>query len=131
MHRGPSAAWRLLLPLIALLSLPACLVIVSTSPTPLTAATIVFVAIDDQGALIASLQVFVVGVDRAWSDQGLTAADGAFRCHIGAGVARVRAGVVPPPGYVLSGQDRWPREVDVSSGGSQQIEIRLQHAQAD
>ena len=127
MPRGPFAAWRLLLPVIALLSLPACLVIVSTGPTPLASATIVFVAVDDHGALIASLQVSVVGVDGAWSEQGLTASDGAFRCQVGAGVARVRATVVPPEGYVLSGQDRWPREVDVSSGGSQQIEIRVQH----
>jgi hypothetical protein len=131
MHRGPSAAWRLLVPLIALLSLPACLVVVSTGPTSLTGATIVFVAIDDRGALIASLHVSVVGVDRPWSEQGLTASDGAFRCNIGAGVARVRAGVVPPPGYVLSERDRWPREVDVSPGGSQQIEIRVHHAQTD
>ena len=130
MSRGPSAAWRLLLPLIALLSLPACLVIVSTGPTPLASATIVFVAVDDQGALIASLHVSVVGVDGAWSAQGLTASDGAFRCHVGAGVARVRATVIPPNGYVLSGQDRWPREVDVSAGGSQQVEIRVRHAQA-
>jgi hypothetical protein len=129
--RGPSAARRLLLPVIALLSLPACLVVVSTNPTPLTSATIVFVAIDNRGALVASLHVSVVGVDSAWSEQGVTAADGAFRCTTGAGVARVRAGVVPPPGYVLSGQDRWPREIDVSSGGSQQIEIRVQHVQAD
>jgi len=126
MPRGPSAAWRLLLPLIALLSLPACLVVVSTGPTSLASATIVFVAIDDQGALIALLHVSVVGVDGAWSEQGLTASDGAFRCHVGAGVARVRATVIPPAGYVLAGQDRWPREVDVSSGGSQQIEIRVQ-----
>ena len=127
MPRGPSAAWRLLLPVIALLSLPACLVIVSTAPTPLASATIVFVAVDDQGALIESLQVSVVGVDGAWSGQGLTESDGAFRCQVGAGVARVRATVIPPNGYVLSGQDRWPREVDVSSGGSQRIEIRVQH----
>lgn len=131
MHRGLAAAWRLLLPLVALLSLPACLVVVSTGPTPLTSATIVFVAIDNNGALVASLHVSVVGVDRAWSEHGLTASDGAFRCTTGAGVARVRAGVVPPPGYVLSRQDPWPREIDVSSGGSQQIEIRVQHAQAE
>jgi len=127
MSQGPSAAWRLILPLIALLSLPACLVIVSTGPTSLASATIVFVAIDDQGALIASLKVSVVGIDGAWSEQGLTASDGAFRCQVGAGVARIRATVIPPTGYVLAGQDRWPREFDVSSGGSQQIEIRVQH----
>ena len=131
MHRGPSAARRLLLPLIALLSLPACLVVVSTGPTSLTGATIVFVAIDERGALVASLHVSVAGVDNGWSEQGLTDSDGAFRCTIGAGVARVRATVEPPHGYVLAGQDRWPREVDVSSGGSQQIEIRVRRAQAD
>jgi hypothetical protein len=123
------SAWRLLLPLIALLSLPACLVIVSTGPTSLTDATIVFVAVDDNGALIASLHVSVVGVDNDWGQQGMTAADGAFRCKVGSGVARVRAVVVPPAGYVLSGQDRWPREVDVSSGGSQRIEIHVRQVQ--
>jgi len=131
MHRGPSAAWRLLLPLVALLSLPACLVVVSTGPTPFASATIVFVAIDDGGALVASLRITVVSVDDAWRDEGMTASDGAFRCNVGPGVGRVRAGVVPPHGYVLSGQDRWPREVDVSSGGSQQIEIRVRRAQGD
>jgi hypothetical protein len=131
MHRGLSAAWRLLLPLIALLCLPACLVVVSTGPTSLTNATIVFVAIDDGGALVASLRITVVSIDDAWRDEGMTASDGAFRCNVGPGVGRVRAGVVPPPGYVLAGQQRWPREVDVSSGGSQQIEIRVQHAQED
>ena len=131
MHRGPSGAWRLLLPLVVLLSMPACIFIVSTEPTSLTNATIVFVAIDDGGALVASLRITVVSVDDAWRDEGMTASDGAFRCHVGPGIGHVRAGVVPPPGYVLSGQDRWPREVDVSSGGSQQIEIRVRHAQAD
>ena len=130
MHRGRSAAWRLL-PLIALLSLPACLVVVSTGPTSLTGATIVFVATDDRSALIASLHVSVTGVDSAWREQGVTASDGAFRCTIGAGVARVRAAVEPPKGYVLAGQDRWPRELDVSPGGSQQIEIRVRRVQPD
>ena len=112
MHRGPSAAWRLLLPLIALLSLPACLVIVSTGPTSASGATIVFVAIDDRGALIASLQG-VGGREsiRAWSEQGLTDSDGAFRCHVGAGVARVRAAVNPHPAMSLQGRsgglERW------------------------
>jgi hypothetical protein len=130
MHRRPSRAWRLVLPVMALLSLPGCLVIVSTGPTPVSSATIVFVAIDDGGAFIAALKISVVGVDGAWSQQGLTAPDGAFRCHIGTGVTRVRATATPPPGYVLSGQDRWPREFDVSSGGRQEVEIRLQHRQS-
>ena len=128
MHRVPSRAWRLLLLVMAVLSLPGCLVIVSSGPTPIASATIVFVAIDDGGALIASLKVSVVGVGGAWSQQGLTAADGAFRCHIGTGVTRVRATVTPPPGYALSGQDLWPRELDVTSGGRQEVEVRLQRA---
>jgi hypothetical protein len=130
MHCGPCAAWRLLPPLMALLCLPACLVVVSTGPTSLAGATIVFVAVDDRGALIASLNVSVVSLDQTWSDHGLTASDGAFRCQIGAGVTRVRAAVTPPTGYVLSGPERWPREVDVSSGGRQQIEVRVQHVHA-
>jgi hypothetical protein len=128
MHRGSSRAWRPLLLIMAVLSFPGCLVIVSTGPTPVASATIVFIASDDGGAFIASLKVSVVAVDGAWSQQGLTAADGAFRCHVGSGVTRVRATVTPPPGYALSRQDRWPRELDVSSGGPQQIEIRVLRA---
>ena len=69
MHRGPSRAWRPLLLVTAVLSLPGCLVIVSTGPTPVASATIVFIAIDDGGTFIASLEVSVVGVDGAWSQR--------------------------------------------------------------
>jgi len=58
--------------LIALLSLPACLVVVSTGPTSLTNATIVFVAIVDGGALVAPLRITVVSAD-ATSDHAGTA----------------------------------------------------------
>ena len=130
MHCGRLVAQRVVLALIAPLTLSGCLLIVSTGPTSVTGATIVFVAIDDGGALVASLRITVVSVDDAWRDEGMTASDGAFRCNVGPGVGRVRAAVVPPPGYVLAGQERWPREVDVSSGGSQQIEIRVRRGQA-
>lgn len=125
MQRGNVAALHVILSLVAMLSLPACLLVVSTSPTPVSGATIVFVAIDNGGSLVASLHVSVVGVDGAWRDEGQTAADGTFRCTPGAGVTRVRAGVVLPSGYALAGEDRWPREIGVPSGASLQIEIRV------
>jgi hypothetical protein len=37
----------------------------------------------------------------------------------------VRAGITLPAGYVLAEQDRWPRVIDVPSGESLQIEIRV------
>ena len=120
-----AAARRVILSLFALLPLPACLLIVSTNPTSVSGATIIFVAIDDRGASVASLGVSVVGVDGTWRDEGLTASDGAFRCHIGAGITRVRAGIALPSGYVLAQAERWPREIDVPSEGSVQIEIRV------
>jgi hypothetical protein len=125
MHCGHAVARHLILALIASLTMSGCLFIVSTDPTSITGATIVFVAVDDRGVSVPSLQVSVVGVDGTWRDNGLTASDGAFRCHIGAGVTRVRAGVTMPSGYVLVEGDRWPREIDVSPGESLQIEIRV------
>jgi hypothetical protein len=125
MHCGHAVAQRVVLTLISSLTLSGCLLIVSTGPTSVTGATIIFVAVDDRGVAVASLQVSVVGVDGTWRDNGLTASDGAFRCHIGAGVMRVRAGVTMPSGYVLAEGDRWPREIDVSSGERLQIEIRV------
>jgi hypothetical protein len=125
MPRAHAAAWRLVLPLVALLSLPACIFIVTTSPTSVSGATIIFVAVDDGGALVASLHISVVGIEGTWREEGLTASNGAFRCNVGAGVTRVRAGVTLPSGYVLAGHDRWPREIDVPSEGSLKVEIRL------
>jgi hypothetical protein len=125
MPRANATGWRLLLALVALLSLPACLVIVSTGPTPVSGATIVFIAKDDGGRSIASLHVSVTGIDRTWRDAGLTASDGAFRVNVEPGVTRVRAGVEVPSGYAIAGGDRWPREFDVPPDGQLQVEIRV------
>lgn len=127
MPRRYAAAWRLCLPLLCVLPLAACLVVVSTAPSSTARATIVFVAVDDGGALVASLRVTVVGIDSSWREEGLTASDGIFHCTVGAGVTRVRAAVAPPSGYVLAGQGRWPREIDVD-GGTLQIEVRVTRA---
>lgn len=128
MPRGRPAPWRLLLPVVALLSLPACIVIVSTGPTPLTGANIVFIAKDGDGRSVEALGVSVTGVDRAWRGDGVTAADGALRVAVASGVTRVRAGLELPPGYVLAGDDRWPREFDVPSGGDLEVEILVKKA---
>jgi hypothetical protein len=117
--------WRAVLPVFLLLTLPSCLLVVSTSPTAITGATIVFVAIDDHGLFVASLTVSVTDLDGRWHDQGLTAADGAFRCVVGGGVQRVRAAVTLPSGFVLAGSDQWPRDIDVSPNGSVRLEIRV------
>jgi hypothetical protein len=131
MWRAPhasSGSWRVVVPIVALLTLPACLLVVSTGPTPVEEATIVFVAIDDRGALVASLQISVADHDGPWRDSGLTAQDGSFRCAIRSGVGRVHADVTLPAGYVLRRSDPWPREIDVPSAGSLRVEIRVTSA---
>lgn len=115
--------WAVLL--LAALACNACIVFVSTSPTLLSEATIVFVAKDGSGLFVHSLRVTLVDVAGAWRMDGLTASDGSFRCGVRAGVTRVRAEVVPPAGYVLARSDSWPRQLDVSSGGNIVIEVRL------
>jgi len=98
---------------------------VSTSPTPVSEATIVFVAKDNRGLVVPSLRVTIVDVAGDWRMDGLTASDGSLRCGVRAGVARVRAEVVPPAGYVLAQSESWPRQLDVSSGGSIAVDIHL------
>jgi len=66
-----------------------------------------------------------VDVAGDWRMDGLTASDGSFRCGVRAGVARVRAEVVPPAGYVLARSDNWPRDLDVSGGGNMRVEIHV------
>ena len=119
------ASWKRALPLAAFLTANACVVYFSTTPTPVSGATIVFVAIDDHGRFVRSLQVIVVDVAGGWRADGLTETDGSFRCGIRAGVTRVRTDVVPPAGYVLTPSNGWPRELEVSSGGDQRVEIRV------
>jgi hypothetical protein len=120
--------WRAVLPVVLLLTLPACLLVVTTSPSTFTGGTIVFVAIDDRGLLVASLAVSVTEIDGRWHSEGMTASDGAFRCVVAEGVSRVRAGVSLPPGFALAQSDQWPREIDVPSDGNVEIQIRVRAA---
>ena len=121
--RGSARAW--ILPIVLVLPLWSCLVIVSSGPTTLAGATIVFVAFDDHGSFVASAHVTVVDVAGDWQQSGATAADGSFRCAVGSGVRRVRVAVEPPAGYVLPPSERWPRELDVPADGSVRVEVRV------
>ena len=94
----------------ALLVLPSCILIVSTAPTTVSGATVVFVAVDGDGFFVASLGVTVVDVHGNWREHGVTTRDGSFTCSIQPGISRVRADVTPPAGYVLSDSKRWPRD---------------------
>ena len=99
------ASWKRAVPLLAALTLNACIVIVSTAPTAVSGATIVFVATDGYGQSVRSLRVVIADVAGVWRTDGLTGGDGSFRCGVSEGVTRVRAEVVPPAGYVLARSD--------------------------
>ena len=101
------------------------LVVVSTNPTTISGATIVFVATDDHGRFVSSLHVTVVDIAGDWQVEGLTTRDGSFQCGVGAGVTRIRAEVVPPAGYVLVLSDTWPRHFDGSTGASVRVDVKL------
>ena len=119
--RRSARAW--ILPVILVLPLWSCLVIVSTSPTPISNATIVVVAFDDHGSFVASMRVTVVDVDGDWHQAGATGGDGSYRCTVGSGVTRVRVSVTPPAGYALAGAERWPRELDLPADGNVRLEV--------
>jgi len=119
------APWRCCVPIAALLTLSSCLVVVSTGPTALVGGNIVFVAVDGHGGLVASLHVTVADLASDWRQDGMTARDGSFRCDVRSGVTRVRAVVTAPPGYVVSGTQPWPREIDVSSNTSVRVEVHV------
>ena len=119
------ASWKRAIPLLAALALNSCIVYFSTGPTPVSGATIVFVATDGHGQSVRSLRVTIVDVAGAWRADGLTGGDGSFRCGLGAGVTRVRAEVVPPAGYVLTSAGSWPRDLDVSGGGDVRVDVHV------
>jgi hypothetical protein len=125
LSRRWTTPWKWAVPLLAALACNACIVFVSTSPTLISDATIVFVAKDGRGLLVPALRVTIVDVAGNWRMDGLTASDGSFRCDVRAGVARVRAEVVPPAGYALARSESWPRQLDVSSGGNIVVDIQL------
>ena len=122
---GRFAPWRCCVPVAAMLTLSACLVVVSTGPTPLVGGNIVFVAVDGHGALVASVDITVVALAGDWRLEGVTAHDGSFRCDVRSGVTRVRATVTAPRGYVVSPTGPWPREIDVFSNTSVRVEVRV------
>jgi hypothetical protein len=118
--------WYRFLPLLPLfLAVTSCLVIVSTAPTTLSGATIVFVAVDDHAVSVASLHVRVVDVAGDWRIDGLTGPDGSFHCGVRPGVTRVRADIAAPAGYALLRSDEWPRNLDVPGSGTVRVEIRV------
>ena len=125
LSRQRTTPWQWAVPLLAALACNACIVFVSTSPTQVSQTTIVFVAKDGRGLFVHSLRVTIVDVAGDWRMDGLTASDGSFHCGVRAGVTRVRADVVPPAGYVLATSENWPRQLDVSSGDTIVVEIRL------
>jgi hypothetical protein len=114
-----------LLPLVFVLPMWSCLVIVSSSPTTISGATIVFVAVDGDGAFVASMRVTVADVAGDWRQSGSTGMDGSFRCTVGTGVTRVRVSVAPPNGYALAGTERWPREISLPADGNVRVEVRV------
>lgn len=117
--------WHWCIPVLALLSLTSCLVIISPSSTTIAGATIVFVATDHGGAFVSSLHVTVVDVAGPWRSAGITGKDGSFRCDVRSGVTRVRAEVAPPAGYMLPMSEPWPRHLDLTSGDSVRVEVRV------
>ena len=125
LSRRRIASWKGAVPLLAALTLNACIVLISTRPTTVSGATIVFVATDGHGQFVRSLRVAIIDVGGVWRADGLTGGDGSFRCGVGTGVTRVRAEIVPPAGYVLARSDNWPRDLDVSGGGNIQVAIHV------
>src|SRR4051812_49207881 len=127
--REPSYGWAAalgrVLQAIPLLALSSCVLIVSTSPTTVSGANIVFVARDDNGGAVASVHITLVDVFGEWREDGLTARDGSYHCAVGAGVTRVRAEVQLPSGFVLVSSGQWPHEMDIPPGGILRLEIRV------
>jgi hypothetical protein len=110
---------------LTLLALPSCIFYISTAPTTLSGANIIFVAVDDDGTFVSSVGVTVVAIGSDWHEHGLTAGDGSFNCSVRSGVTRVRIDAEPPRGFVLAEARGWPRELDVSAGGSLRVEVRV------
>ncbi len=104
---------------------PGCFVFVSTGPSHIEDATIVFVVKDDHGALVAHVRIEVVAIATEWRTEGSTRVDGAFRCKVERSVEQVRVGVTPPDGYALIQSDRWPRTLTIGAGVEETVEVRV------
>ena len=79
-RRSQVASWKRAVPLLALLTVNGCIVYLSTGPTTVSGATIVFVATDNHGQFVGSLRVIIVDVAGGWRVDGLTQTDGSFQC---------------------------------------------------
>lgn len=131
MSRRPTRHGRVLMTVVAALLLPSCILYVSSSPTSVGGATIVFVAVDGRGGSVESLAIRVVDLRGEWTGQATTSVGGSCSLVVGASVKRVRVDVTPPAGYVLTDARGWPREVDVSPGRNVRIEIMVRRSVAD
>ena len=122
-RRRSGLLYALLLVAIAV-PLEACLLIVSSGPTPLHEANIVFVVFDDTGTAVSDVTLIVRDTTGDWGQTGQTGRDGLFKCRVGAGVSRVTVRLEPPRGYVPA-TGSLPMVLDVESGGSQRVELRV------
>ena len=118
-------AWRCLLPAVWLCCLPSCLLVVSTGPTTVSGANLVFVATGDGGVRIAALLVTITEAGGDWRREGSTSWEGLFRCDVPSGVTRVRVGAVPPRGYELADPDAWPRDLTLQPGATIDVGVRV------
>jgi len=116
-----------LIPAALAIPLQACLVIVSSGPTALPDANIVFVVFDETGAAVSDVTLIVRDSAGDWRQTGQTGSDGLFKCRVGAGVSRVSVRLEPPRGYV-STERLWPMILDLESDGSQRVELRLRRS---
>jgi hypothetical protein len=131
-HRPVARSWLAAWMVGAILIVgPGCLVFVSTGPSHIEDATIVFVVTDDRGELVAHVHIAVTAVASTWRTEGRTHFDGAFHCRVQGSVDRVRVGVTPPDGYALVQSDGWPRTLMVDAGGEDIIEVRVRRLRPD
>ena len=119
------ASWHCLFPVACLLCLPSCLLVVTSGPTTVESANIVFVATGDGGVRVSALLITVTDVRGDWHGAGRTSWDGLYRCDVPSGILRVRAVAAPPSGYVLAEPGAWPRELEVRSGETVEVEVRV------
>jgi hypothetical protein len=104
--------------------LPACRFIISSGPTTVSSATIIFVVVDDGDRLVGSTHITVREVAGDWTASGVTAAGGQYQCRVRAGVSQVSVWVEPPDGFALA-DGNWPRRLDVSRPDPLEIRIRV------
>ena len=86
-RRMPDSLYALLAAAFAI-PLQACLLIVSSGPTTLQEANIVFVVFDETGAAVSDVTLSVTASAGDWGQTGQTGSDGLFTCpHTGVALA--------------------------------------------